>query len=78
MSRSPLCHLLCSHLLQMTSNLTSAFGEVLQYGAEELESVLEGEDAAYVTPEVHKAIEGALYIAEHLKDEDDIANVSPL
>ena len=33
---------------------------------------------ANFTPEVIKAIEGVRYIAEHLKEEDDASNVSPL
>ena len=60
----------------MPENFSSAFSEALQCGAEDMEADMEGGHSIYMSPEVRKAIEGVKYIAQHLKDEDDNANVS--
>ncbi len=51
---------------------------ILRHGAEDLEIELSGIEAGTkrLTPEVAKAIEGVMFIAEHLKEEDDANNVS--
>ena len=50
---------------------------ILRHGAEDLEIELSGIEAGTkrLTPEVAKAIEGVMFIAEHLKEEDDANNV---
>ena len=62
----------------MGAQKSSPFVEVMKNGVDDMEDLLTSSALTpemLFTPEVVKAIEGVIYIAQHLKDEDDNANV---